>query len=248
MNLTIKNLTKHFGGNTALNNSTLTLKPECINLLIGANGSGKTTMTNCISGLLPADDGSVYFCDKNITNKPIHEIFQIGLIRTFQTPRLFANLSVFENIMLARNNPGESFWRALLYKTWQNQENNTAKKALDILEQLSLLNLKNKLAYDLSGGQIKLLEIGKTLMSDAKLVILDEPIAGINPTLAHTIFKQISNICTKQKTTFLIIEHRLDIALKYADHVFVLDGGTIIADDIPEKILQNKKVIESYLK
>ena len=247
MSLAVNNLEKHFGGNRALDGASLKIIPNKINLLMGANGSGKTTLINCVSGLISDYDGSVVFSNSDISGMSLHDVFKHGIIRTFQTPRLFSNLSVLENLLLAHENQGESFRLALLHKKWRQQESDITAKALKILDQLDMSHLKNTLAYDCSGGQIKLLELGKALMSDAKLVILDEPIAGINPALAHKIFERITSICRGRGTTFLIIEHRLDIALKYADHAFVLDNGRIIADDAPDRILSNKKVIESYL-
>lgn len=248
MNLQVNNLEKKFGGNRVLQKTTLTLKSNKINLLMGNNGSGKTTLINCVSGTIGTDGGNVFFGDDNITKIPTHQIFTKGIMRTFQTPRLFANLSVFENMMLARYNPGESFSKALFYGKWDDVESENSKKAMQILEQLDLIALKNNLAYDLSGGQIKLLELGKALMSDAKLVILDEPIAGINPKLAHKIFHIIKKICKEKNTTFLIIEHRLDIALLYSDYAFVIDHGKIIAHDSPESVLEHQLVKDSYLK
>ena len=247
MSLVIDNLEKKFGGNKALDGASIRIIPDRINLLMGANGSGKTTLINCVTGLITDYTGRVIFSDVDISGMPLHGVFRHGIIRTFQTPRLFSNLSVLENLLLAHKSPGESFALALWRRKWQRQESETVSRATKIMERLGLLHLKNTLAYDCSGGQIKLLELGKALMSDASLVILDEPIAGINPTLAHSIFSQITSICKETGTAFLIIEHRLDIALQYADHAFVLDGGRIIADDAPDRILSNKKVIESYL-
>lgn len=245
--LDISNLNKKFGGLDALRNVSFKIQPNKINLLIGANGSGKTTLVNTVSGLLRANSGRTIFCSMDITQKRPDQIFNLGMIRTFQTPRLFANLSVLENLLVSRHSRGESFRIASLYKKWKRQEDDMTKNALLILDELGILHLKNNLAYDLSGGQIKLLELGKILMSDAKLVLLDEPIAGIAPKLAHQIFCIISDICKKHNTTFLIIEHRLDIALQYADYVYVMGNGSLIAQDEPQKIMQNKDVIASYL-
>ena len=245
--LSVRNISKSFDGNTVLDDVSFDVIPSKINLLIGANGSGKTTLLNIISGIIKSDSGFVYFLDNDITKKQPHQISQKKLIRTFQTPKLFPSLSVFENLLLAGHSKGESFRYAMFYKKFELSEEKIEKKALVILDSLNLSHLRNNLAYDLSGGQIKLLEIGKALMSDSVLVLLDEPIAGINPVLAHSIFSKISHLCEKYNMTFLIIEHRLDIALKYADYVFVLHDGKIIASDKPENILNYDKVIKSYL-
>ncbi len=215
---------------------------------MGSNGSGKTSIINAVSGLLDIDSGTILFERTDISKKYPDQIFNLGLIRTFQTPRLFSNLSVLENLLMANYSPGESFNFALFSKKWKKQESALREKAMDILKILGLEHLAYSLAYDLSGGQIKLLELAKTLMSDSKLVLLDEPIAGINPKLAHEIFKKIVQINQEKKTTFLIVEHRLDIALQYSDYAFVMNNGELIAHDTPDKILSNSRVISSYLR
>ena len=245
--LNVCNVGKKFGGLDALCGASFAIKPNKVNLLIGANGSGKTTLVNVISGLLRADSGKIMFCGLDITQRRPDQIFNLGMARTFQTPRLFANLSVLENMLVSHHHRGESYRLALLYRRWMTQERSLTEKALSILDGLGISHLKDSLAYDLSGGQIKLLELGKILMSDAKLVLLDEPIAGIAPKLAHRIFSKITDICKKHNTTFLVIEHRLDIALQHADYVYVMGDGSIIAQDVPDKIMQNRDVIASYL-
>ncbi len=245
--LSVNSVTKSFGGNRAVDDVTLDIIPNRINLLIGSNGCGKTTLVNAISGNTKVDSGSIIYRGDDITQKSIHYRFSVGITRTYQTPRLFSNLSVLENLMMAHRNEGESFGSALLLRH-KGQEDAIRKKALDVLDSLDLSGLQNRLAYDLSGGQIKLLEIAKTMMGSPGTVLLDEPIAGIAPKLAHRIFGIISKVCRDQGTTFLIIEHRLDIALRYADWVFVMNQGKIIAQDYPDKILHNKTVIDSYLR
>lgn len=244
--LRVTELSKHFGGNYALDGATITLKPNKINLLIGANGSGKTTLINTLFGNLRADGGNVTLYGEDVTRFTPDKIFQTGTIRTFQSPRLFENLSVLENLLIL-DSANDMFRYALDSRHWKDSENKAVKKALGILESLSLLDHRNKNAYDMSGGQIKLLELGKTMMCDVELVMLDEPIAGVAPKLAHQIFERIAMTVRDAETTFFIIEHRLDIALQYADHVFVMDKGKIIADDLPDRILSHTKVQESYL-
>lgn len=246
--LHVAHLKKNFGGIQALRDVSLTIKPGKVNLLIGANGSGKTTLINAVSGMFSLDSGAIHFCDADITSMRPDQIFRKGLARTFQRPRLFANLSVLENLLVAQYSAGESFRLALLNHTWKGREAKAVQRALATLESLGLERLKDHLAYDLSGGQIKLLELGKTLVCDAKLVLLDEPIAGIAPKLAHDIFARIVQNCQTHGTTFLVIEHRLDIALRYADYVYVMGDGSIIAHDTPDKIMHNKAVIASYLR
>ena len=223
------------------------LIPHKLNLLIGANGSGKTTLINSISGVLRTDGGQIMLDGTDISQDSPEQVFHHGIIRTFQQPRLFENLSVMENLLMADSNRGESFRHALLRQNWRDSEHRMHKSAGGITESLSLDKKQDNLGYDLSGGQIKLLELGKTMMRKSAIILLDEPIAGINPVLSHEIFSKITSICRMEKTTFLIIEHRLDIALQYADHVFVMDKGRIIADDAPDRILDNPQVRESYI-
>lgn len=244
--LTIENLKKSFGGLNALDGATIDLLPNKINLLIGANGSGKSTLINTITGLWKPDGGTVSLRDKDITGLPPNEIYESGIMRTFQMPKHFAGLSVMENMLMAHPEPGERFRKALVPPQWKGYEASQTKKALGIIESLELLHLQDKLSFEVSGGQIKLLELGKTLMTETDIIMLDEPIAGVNPTLAHKIFSKITEIA-KSNITFLIIEHRLDIALTYADYVFVMDHGKIVAHDLPDRILDNKTVQESYL-
>ena len=246
--LKLSDIDKNFDGNHAVNNVSFDIKPHTVNLLIGANGSGKTTLINCISGFFQSYNGHCFFNDQDITHNKPEQNFKESIIRTFQTPKLFESLSVIENLLVTRSNAGEVFQWCLFYSKWKNTESVAKEKALSILESLNMLHLKDNLAYNLSGGQIKLLELAKILMLNPKLVLLDEPIAGIHPDLANKIFEKIVEIAKTQGTTFLIVEHKLDIALKYANYCFVLSEGRLIAQDFPDKILQNSKVIESYLK
>ena len=142
---------------------------------------------------------------------------------------------------------GESFLIAPLKSKWKGDEKKVADKAFEIMEMVNLVEQKDTSSQNLSGGQQKLLELGRAMMSGAKMILMDEPIAGVNPTLAHEIFKKISQICKEQKITFLIVEHRLDIALQYSDYVFAMDRGKIIAKGISEEVIKHPKVIESYL-
>jgi branched-chain amino acid transport system ATP-binding protein len=172
----------------------------------------------------------------------------MGIARTFQIPALFWNLTVLENLLIAeKNNPGESFLRSLLNSFWKDSERKAMEKASRILELLGLSGLWNQPSFKLSGGQMKLVEIGRALMSDAKLLLLDEPVSGVNPTLAHEIFSRILKLRDELGLTFFIVEHRLDIALKYVDEIFAMALGKLIASGLPDEVMNNKKVIEAYL-
>ena len=216
--------------------------------LIGPNGSGKTTLINVISGLLKPDGGKITFDGIDITHKSLYQTYKTGLVRTWQIPQPFVNLTTMENFLVSDNqNSGESFLFAPLKTKWKDDEIKAVKTASEIMEMVSLYEKKDIQSQNLSGGQQKLLELGRAMISRAKLILMDEPIAGVNPKLAHEIFKKILQICKEQKITFLIVEHRLDIALQYSDFVFAMDRGQIIAQGTSEEVIKHPKVIESYL-
>ena len=246
--LSISNIRKHFGGHTVLDGIDMEIEEGKLYQLIGPNGSGKTTLINVISGLLKPDDGKIVFDGNDITTKGLYETFNTGLVRTWQIPQPFTNLTTLENFMIASsNNSGESFLFAPLKSKWKNDEKKITDEALEIMEMVNLIEQKDTTSQNLSGGQQKLLELGRAMMSGAKMILMDEPIAGVNPTLAHEIFDKISKICKKQKITFLIVEHRLDIALQYADYIFAMNRGKIIAQGNPDEVIKHPEVVESYL-
>ena len=246
--LSISGITKHFGGLTVLDGIDMEIERGKLYQLIGPNGSGKTTLINVISGLLKPDDGKIIFDETDITQKGLFDTYNTGLVRTWQIPQPFNTLTTMENFLISSSgNAGESFLIAPLKSKWKNDEKRIAEKALKIMEMVSLVEKKDTISQNLSGGQQKLLELGRAMMSDASMILMDEPIAGVNPTLAHEIFDKISSLCKKQKITFLIVEHRLDIALQYADHVFAMNRGKIIAQGSSDDVIKNPKVMESYL-
>jgi len=246
--LSIEQVTKAFGGLVVLDGVNMEVEQGKLYQLIGPNGSGKTTLINVVSGLLKPDSGSITFDNHDITRLNPLETFKTGLVRTFQIPQPFTNLTTLENLLTAgSDNSGESFSRAPLQQLWRNDEERIMKKSFKLLGMINLLEQQEIQSQNLSGGQLKLLELGKAMMPGTKMILMDEPIAGVNPTLAHNIFEMIQKIRDEQGITFLIIEHRLDIALQYADHVFAMDKGKIIAEGDPKEIIKHPKVIESYL-
>jgi branched-chain amino acid transport system ATP-binding protein len=246
--LSISAVSKHFGGLTVLDGVDMELEKGKLYQLIGPNGSGKTTLINVISGLLKPDDGRIIFDGNDITHKGLFDTYKTGLIRTWQIPQPFNTLTTMENFLISSSgNAGESFLMAPLRSKWKNDEKRITDKAMQIMEMVSLVEQKDISSQNLSGGQQKLLELGRAMMSGASMILMDEPIAGVNPTLAHEIFAKISDLCKKQKITFLIVEHRLDIALQYADHVFAMDKGKIIAEGSSDDVIKHSKVVESYL-
>jgi len=246
--LSIQGVRKHFGGLTVLDGINMELETGNLYQLIGPNGSGKTTLINVVSGLLKPDEGKVTFAGDDITKKGLYHTYKTGLVRTWQMPQPFVNLTTMENFMISSSaNTGESFLFAPLKSKWKDVEKKISDEALEIMEMVNLVKQKDTSSQNLSGGQQKLLELGRAMMSGAKMILMDEPIAGVNPTLAHEIFDKISKICKEQKITFLIVEHRLDIALEYADYVFAMDRGKIIAEGSSDEVIKHPKVIESYL-
>lgn len=213
--LEIRGVTKTFGSLVALNNISMSVSPRTVTILIGPNGSGKTTLINVVAGFYKPDSGKVICLGQDVTGWPPHRLYRLGVARTFQIPTLFWKLTVLENLLVAgKGNPGEGFFRSLFRRSWQKAEEGLVEKAMSILDMVGLSELWDKQALNLSGGQMKLLEIGRALMADARLLLLDEPISGVNPTLAHEIFSRLLKLRDELGITFFIIEHRLDIDRK----------------------------------
>ncbi len=246
--LQISDVKKAFGNLHALDGVTFNVGEKEVHILIGPNGSGKTTLINVISGFYKADTGRIAFAGKDITGLPPHKLYSMGISRTFQIPSLFTKLTIMENVLVAeKGNPGESFRRSLLKGSWVKKEVEATERAYAILQLLGLDKVWDRQASTLSGGQMKLLELARALMSGAKLVLLDEPISGVNPTLAHEIFGRILRLRDELGVTFLIVEHRLEIALSYVDAVTAMALGKVVAAGKPELVMADPKVIEAYL-
>ncbi len=246
--LQINDIRKAFGSLRALDGVTFGVEDREVHILIGPNGSGKTTLINVIGGFYKPDAGKITYQGVDITGKPPYRLYDLGISRTFQIPSLFTKLSIMENVLVAeKGNPGESFTRTFFRRAWLTKEREATEKAFRILKLLELDKDWDKLANTLSGGQMKLLELGRVLMSGAKLILLDEPISGVNPTLAHQIFERILKLRDEMGITFLIVEHRLDIALTYVDTVTAMALGKVIATGKPEQVMSDPKVMEAYL-
>lgn len=241
MLLQVKNVTKRFGGLEALNNVTLHIDQGEIVGLIGPNGSGKTTLFNCISGILKIDAGSIAFNGERIDNMRPHEIPRRGIARTFQLVNLFEDLTVLRNVILAYQSNYDRYFR----NTFQRYPQEVEKKAIQLLELVDLVHLKDEPAGDTSYGQQKLLEIAIVLMSDPKLLLADEPTAGINPTLIERIKDHMRQLRNEGLTIF-IIEHNMNVVMDLCDRVYVLNEGAKIAEGKPREIKTNKAVLEAY--
>ena len=247
--LEIKNLSKNFGGLAAVSDCSISIKEGSITGIIGPNGSGKTTLFNLIAGNLKSSSGNVIFDNEDITNVPSYELFSKGLLRTFQIAHEFSNLSVLENLMMVpADQSGENlinnFLKPNLIKT---EEQKVKEKAKEVVEFLNLGHLTNELAGNLSGGQKKLLELGRTMMVDAKLVLLDEVGAGVNRTLLKDLGTAIDKLNKEKGYTFCMIEHDMDFIGRLCDPVIVMAEGSVLFEGSVEDAKKDEKVIESYL-
>jgi len=235
--LQIENLSKYFGGLAAVLNCSLEIKKGSITGIIGPNGSGKTTLFNLIAGNIKASEGKVLFNGEEVTDVPSYELFSKGILRTFQIAHEFTNLSVLENLMTALLKPS-------LVRT---EELAIKQKAQDVVDFLNLKHLSNELAGNLSGGQKKLLELGRTMMVDAKLVLLDEVGAGVNRTLLKDLGTAILKLNKEEGYTFCMIEHDMEFISRLCDPVIVMAEGSVLFEGTAEDAKKNEKVIESYL-
>ena len=246
--LEVRDVKRSFGNLRALDGASLNVDEKTVTILIGPNGSGKTTLINVITGLQKPDEGHIYYGSTEITGWSPQQIYRTGIARTFQIPSMFGKLTVLENLLVAeKNHPGESFTKSMVKRLWARNERDAVEKASRILQLLGLFEQSNMPASLVSGGQMKLIEIARALMSDAKLYLLDEPVSGVNPTLAHEIFARIIRLREQYGITFFIVEHRLDIALQYVDYVNAMVSGRVIAAGRPEQVINDAKVIEAYL-
>jgi neutral amino acid transport system ATP-binding protein len=246
--LAASGLIKSFGGLVAVDQVSIEVAKGSITGLIGPNGAGKTTLFNLLSNFIHPDQGRVLFDGEPIHQLQSYQIAQQGMIRTFQVARVLSRLSVLENMLLAaQHQTGENFWL-----TWFRQkqiaaeERNQREQAMTILESVGLAHMAHEYAGALSGGQRKLLEMGRALMSHPKLILLDEPAAGVNPTLIRQICDRILT-WNREGLTFLIIEHNMDVIMSLCDRVWVLAEGRNLAVGTPTEIQTNAQVLEAYL-
>ncbi len=238
--LELQNITKSFGNNTVINNLKYNFQEKTIYALMGANGSGKTTLFNIISGLLDSDGGSVVFNSHRIDGFEAHEVAKLGISRTFQDLRLIPSLSVYENILLAfKNKPSEKLFNAFLPSRVMIHQD----KIEAILEQTHLKNIKHSKAKDISYGQQKLLNLAVAIANDFELLLLDEPVAGVQPEYREEILRLIQNL----NKTVIVIEHNPEFIEALTEHILFLDEGKIITEGDYAHIKANSQVQEAYL-
>jgi branched-chain amino acid transport system ATP-binding protein len=245
----VDNIHKHFGGFRAVDGTTLEIKKNSITGLIGPNGAGKTTIFNVIAGVYKPTSGKVFLDNEDITDLPPHKLFEKGVLRTFQIPHEFSTMSVLENLMMV---PGDQTGEKIINswfsrKTILYEEENIKQRAIDVTKFLTIDHLLYEKAGNLSGGQKKLLELGRTMMVDAKIVLLDEVGAGVNRTLLKTIGDAILRLNKERGYTFCMIEHDMEFITKLCDPVIVLAEGKVLAKGKIEDIKKNEEVIEAYL-
>jgi len=247
--LDVREVIKDFGGVRAVDCCSFAVRPQTITGLIGPNGAGKTTLFNLISGFHRPDAGKILFQGEDVTGLPPHRIFHKGICRTFQIPREFKEMTVLENLMLVPT--GQRGERLL--NPWfrpgavRRQETEIRDKALGVLEYIKLIALKDEYAKNLSGGQKKLLELARTMMADPQLVLLDEPGAGVNPTLMKQLTQYIERICDELGITFLLIEHDMDLVMTLCNPVVVMSEGKVLMEGAPEEVRRDERVLEAYL-
>ncbi|MFC6356917.1 ABC transporter ATP-binding protein [Luethyella okanaganae] len=245
--LEIDGVSRTFGGLIAVDVDHLEIPRGAITALIGPNGAGKTTLFNLLTGFDKPDKGSWTFDGKSLAGVPAYRVARMGQVRTFQLTKALGLLSVMDNMKLgAKDQDGENLFRALLPFLWRKQEQANEKKALDILERFMLDTKKDDYAASLSGGQRKLLEMARALMSDPTLVMLDEPMAGVNPALTQSLLDHILNL-KAQGMTVLFVEHDMHMVRHIADWVVVMAEGRVVAEGDPYTVMQDQAVIDAYL-
>jgi len=242
--LEIKKLKKYFGGIKAVNNSSFIISKNKITALIGPNGAGKSTIFNLISSFEKEDSGKIYFNNKDITNYSSLDVAKLGISRVFQKDNLFGNLTVRENLEIAIEEDNIKFWKSF-FSSSKTSKSKTIE-INDILKLFEITHIQNHLCSDLSFGQKRLVELARAILKKHKLLILDEPVAGVHPNIRNKIMT-ILKYLKKQGETILLIEHDMYFTFNVCDYIVVMDEGKIIANGKPKDIKNNKKVLDAYL-
>ncbi len=247
--LEVRDLVKDFGGVRAVDHCSLEVMPDAITGLIGPNGAGKTTLFNLVSGAMAPTSGEILFRGQRIGGMSMDQTFGLGLVRTFQIPREMKRMTALENLMLVpAPQIGERVWASWLMPWRVAQEERAIQaRALDALKLVSLHHLADEYAGNLSGGQKKLLELARTLMAEPKMVLLDEPGAGINRTLLRELSANILLASVERDITFVVIEHDMQLVMRLCDPIIVMAGGSVIAQGTPEQVQEDPEVLEAYL-
>ena len=246
--LDVRNISVSFGGVKPVQNVSFTISENSFTSVIGPNGAGKTSLFNLLSGINKVDSGEIIFRGEAIQSIHAHKIAQKGLVRTFQGAKIIRRLTVAENLMMAvQGNPGDNLMGFLNTRARKSFEAKAREEAMRRLDQVGLTKFADEYAGILSGGQRKLLDLSRALMADPKMLLLDEPFAGVNPTLVEKLLTVLAALRKEQSITFLLIEHDLETVMNISDRVIVMADGKIIADGLPNSIYENDLVIDAYL-
>lgn len=246
--ISVNNLKKSFGGLKAVDVQDLSFKEGELTSIIGPNGAGKTTFFDLISGFQNADSGSIFLKDKDISNAQPYKIARMGMVRTFQLTKVFDRMTVMENLLFSGSNiKNDSFLRSFVKLNSQKlYENSLREKANEIMNDLNIGHMANSYARELSGGQKKLLELARSIINEPEILLLDEPLAGVNPKLAEDILSLITKL-SDSGITIIMVEHNIEAVMKISERIVVLAEGSLIADGIPNEIRTDSNVIEAYL-
>lgn len=246
--ISVNNLKKSFGGLKAVDVQELSFKEGELTSIIGPNGAGKTTFFDLISGFQNADSGSIFLKDKDISNAQPYKIARMGMVRTFQLTKVFDRMTVMENLLFSGSNiKNDSFLRSFIKLNSQKlYESNLREKANEIMNDLNIGHMANSYARELSGGQKKLLELARSIINEPEILLLDEPLAGVNPKLAEDILSLITKL-SDSGITIVMVEHNIEAVMKISERIVVLAEGSLIADGIPNEIRTDSNVIEAYL-
>jgi neutral amino acid transport system ATP-binding protein len=246
--ISVKNLKKSFGGITAVDVKELSFIEGELTSVIGPNGAGKTTFFDLISGFQNADSGDIFLKENNISNSQPYKIARMGMVRTFQLTKVFDRMTVMENLLFSGSNVNnDSFLRSILKLNSQKvYENSLKDKANEIMNDLNIGHMADSYARELSGGQKKLLELARAIINEPEILLLDEPLAGVNPKLAEDILSLIKKL-SEDGITIVMVEHNIEAVMKISERVVVLAEGSLIADGSPNEIRTDKNVIEAYL-
>ena len=246
--ISVNNLKKSFGGLKAVDVQELSFKEGELTSIIGPNGAGKTTFFDLISGFQNADSGSIFLKNKDISNSQPYKIARMGMVRTFQLTKVFDRMTVMENLLFSGSNiKNDSFLRSFIkLNSQKSYESNLREKANEIMNDLNIGHMANSYARELSGGQKKLLELARSIINEPEILLLDEPLAGVNPKLAEDILSLITKL-SESGITILMVEHNIEAVMKISERIVVLAEGSLIADGIPNEIRTDSNVIEAYL-